>query len=178
MKKYTLALPFLFATACEVVQPETTVIPQLDSMVSCTDFDTNKELTIAASTSDNTVALVIYDPQGFESQGTAWGEGMEDRADVELHVGTNVGINYCTDEVVTENITEVYKVIDSSELPEGLQTGEETSLGYAVMFPLCEGCGPIAEIDVQNLWFVSEDGDYVQIESTTRSVDITYYQGD
>ena len=177
MKNYTLALPLLFTAACEIVQPETTTVPSLDTMTACTDVETRAELTIAATNADNTVALIIYDTEGYNAQGSIWGEGMENQAMIELHVGTNVGKNNCTDDVESETITEVYLPIDSSELPASLQTEEESSFGYWVMFPLCEECGPIAEISMENFWFVSDSGDYLKIDSTDLSVDVTSYSG-
>ena len=40
MKNYTLALPLFFTAACEVVPPETTIVPSLDTMAACTDVET------------------------------------------------------------------------------------------------------------------------------------------
>ena len=96
---------------------------------------------------------------------------------IELHVGTNVGKNNCEDEVESETINEVYHPIESSELPASLQTEEESSFGYWVMFPLCEECGPIAEISMQNVWFVSDSGDYLKVDSADISADVTSHFG-
>ena len=174
MKNHTLVLAFLFTAACDQEEQEatTTVVPTFDKMEACTDVATRSELTLVAANSDNTVALVIYDAEGFNSDGAIWGEGMEDQATVELHLGTDVGKSHCTDASETQTITEVYQVINNADLPEELQTDEEFSFAYWVMFPLCEGCSAIAEIDAQNVWFVSQNGDYVQLESAILNAEI------
>ena len=174
MKNFAVALP-LFSIACQDTQPESTVVPSLESMVACTDIETRSDLTIAATNADNTVALVIYDAQGYNANGAFWEEGM--MADIVLHVGTNVGTGHCSGDTQEEMITEVYEPIDPSELPPSLQTEEETSFGYWLMFPLCEGCSAIAEVDIQNFWFVSDSGDYVKIESSELGVDVTANTG-
>ena len=170
MNKFAVALP-LFSIACQDAQPEVTVVPSLESMVACTDIETRSDLTIAATNDDSTVALMIYDAEGYNSNGAFWEEGM--MADIRLHIGTNVGTNHCASETQEEIITEVYEPIDPSELPESLQLDEETSFGYWVMFPLCEGCSAIAEIDIQNFWFVSDSGEYVKIESSELGIEVT-----
>ena len=101
MKHLFLTLPF-FCIACEGLQYETTVVPKLDSMVSCTDSVTRSDLSIEAMNSDNTVALVLFEKEGFHAQGAFWGEGMEDNTNVELHVGTNLGRENCSDVVETK----------------------------------------------------------------------------
>ena len=174
MKKFAVAFP-LFSIACQDAQPEMTVVPSLESMVACTDIETRSDLTIAATNADNTVALVIYDAEGYNANGAFWEEGM--MADIVLHIGTNVGTNHCSGDTQEEIITEVYEPIDKSELPDSLQTEEETSFGYWVMFPACEGCSAIAEIDIQNFWFVSDSGDYVKIESSALGIDVTANTG-
>ena len=174
MNKFAAVLPLL-SIACQDAQPESTTVSSLESMVACTDIETRSDLTIAATNADNTVALVIYDAEGYNANGAFWEEGM--MADIMLHIGTNVGVNHCTSDTQEEIITEVYEPIDPSELPASLQLEEETSFGYWVMFPACEGCSAIAEIDIRNFWFASDSGAYVKIESTELGVDVTSHVG-
>ena len=81
-----------------------------------------------------------------------------------MHIGTNVGVNYCTDAFEDEEIAEVFTPIDPSEVPVGLSTNDVAAFSYGPEFLDCEDCAPFARLSVENFWFVSENGNYATIE--------------
>ena len=93
-----------------------------------------------------------------------WDNGFHnDKLSVELHIGTNVGVNYCTDAFLDEEIAQIYYPIDPSELPEDLIEDETAVFDYSLLFLDCEDCEPLAMLTVENFWFRSELGTYAKV---------------
>ena len=91
---------------------------------------------------------------------------------VELHTGTNVGFNYCTDSFEDEEISEVFLPIDASELPDDISADEVIAFDYSLQFLDCEDCAPFSVLHVENFWFRSQQNNYATIEL------INYVQSD
>ena len=83
---------------------------------------------------------------------------------VELHIGTNVGYNYCTDDFVDEQIVELLLPIDHSKIPADLTIDTVIDCVYVPTYPDCDDCCvPHAMLYVENFWFHFERGKYAKI---------------
>jgi len=159
--------------------PAVSEIADINEIIACTersdsDGTINENLTIVARNENRTHALFIYEQEGFYAPGNYWENGgfFNPNFTIELHTGVNVGVNYCTDTMVDEDITEIFLPIDSAEVPEGIDIDETSVFSYGVGFPECEGCVPYAMVHLENFWFRSQEGNYAVIES------IDYLQSD
>ena len=159
----------------------TTIVNDLNYSIACATNPANVtgDLTVVAFNEDHTVALIVNETYGYSpSGGGSWNNGFgNDNISVELHTGTNVGVNYCTDLLVDEEITEVFSPIDFSELPSDFFLDFEIEFYYGVEFPLCEECNAIASLHVENFWFQSSEGNFIKVELTSLSSDILLNYG-
>lgn len=151
------------------IEPQTaevTIIDEMNNMYSCATDINLGDLFIIAHNDDYTQALVLHEINGYDVPGGGyWENGFNnENLSVELHVGTNVGVNYCTDAFEDEEIAEVFTPIDPSEVPAGLSTNDVAVFSYGPEFLDCEDCAPFSRLSVENFWFVSEDGNYATIE--------------
>ena len=94
--------------AGEASQPEMSYISDINEIIACTersnlDGTINENLTIVARNETRTHALIIYEQEGYYALGGYWENGGFDNPNltVELHSGVNVGVNYCTDTMIT-----------------------------------------------------------------------------
>ncbi len=151
----------------ENLEPNITTVNDLNYAMSCatTPENTLGDLTIVARNEAHTTALIIHEIYGYDPSGGAeWNNGFNNsNLSVELHQGIDVGVNYCTDAFVNEEITERYIPIDFSELPSNIDNDLIIEFTYGVDFPLCEDCSAITELYVENFWFRSAQGNYVKI---------------
>ena len=140
-------------------------IEELTNLFACTTSNAVGDLTIVAHNEDNTQALVLHEIDGFDVPGGGyWENGFHnDKLSVELHIGTNVGVNYCTDAFLDEEIAQIYYPIDPSELPDDLIEDETAVFDYSLLFLDCEDCEPLAMLTVENFWFRSELGTYAKV---------------
>ena len=148
----------------EEQEAESTMIDDLEELISCAS--STEDLTIVARNESRTHALIIQEPEGFYDHGGYWENGSfnKDNLTIELHKGVNVGVNYCTDAFLEEDIQEVFVPIDPSEAPPNTEADEVVEFSYGTNFPECEGCPPEAILHVENFWFQSEQGNYVKVE--------------
>ena len=97
-------------------EPTTTIVNDLNYSISCATNPENVtgDLTIVAYNEEHTKALIIHDIYGYSpSGGDSWNNGFNNTdLFVELHTGTHVGVNYCTDSFQNEEITETFTPID------------------------------------------------------------------
>ena len=123
--------------------------------------------------------MIVHETYGYSpSGGGDWNYGFgNDNISVELHTGTNVGVNYCTDSFVDEEITEIFLPIDVSEVPSEFITDDVIAFYYGVDFPLCEECNAIASLHVEKFWFQSSEGNFIKVELTSLSSDILLNYG-
>ena len=145
-----------------------TILEDFDYIISCTTsiMGSVGDLTIVASNENHTNALIVHEINGYDVHGGGyWENGFNNpNLMVELHVGTNVGYNYCTDNFVDEDIEELFVPINYSELPEDIPTDAVIDFNYGPNYPDCEDCVPYAMLYVENFWFRSELGNYAKIE--------------
>ena len=145
-------------------EAEITMMEDLEDLISCAS--STEDLTIVARNESRTHALIIQEPEGFYAHGGYWENGAftKDNLTIEIHKGVNVGVNYCTDAFLEEDIQEVFVPIDPSEAPPNSETDEVVEFSYGPNFPECDGCVPIAILHVENFWFQSEQGNYAKVE--------------
>ena len=152
----------------EEMEASVTTVEDINYIISCTSPTMGEEgdLTIVGYNENHTNALIVHEVGGYDlPDGGYWENGFNNpNLTVELHVGTNVGINYCTDDFEDEEITEIYVPIDVSELPENFSTDDIIAFDYGPGFPECEDCVPYAMLYVENFWFRSEQGNYAKVE--------------
>ncbi|MBM73848.1 MAG: hypothetical protein CMK59_00490 [Proteobacteria bacterium] len=135
-------------------------------------------LTIVVRNEDFTKALIIREYEGYPQGGGSWSDGFDsEKVSIELHTGINVGRNYCTDMMEDEYIEQLYRPIDSSELPASIEATQQSELFYGVDLLDCEGCEPLASLNLEHLWFHSEDGNYVLLENVYFSDAIMFNYG-
>lgn len=151
------------------IEPQTaelTTIDELNNMFACATDTNLGDLFIIAHNDAYTQALIVHEVDGYDVPGGGdWENGFNNEdLSVELHIGTNVGVNYCTDAFEEEEIAEVFTPIDPSEVPAGLSTNDVAVFSYGPEFLDCEDCEPFARLSVENFWFVSENGNYATIE--------------
>ena len=146
------------------LEPEITTIDDLNDLIACAP--SSEDLTIVARNESRTHALYVHEVDGFYNNGGYWENGAFLNPDlvVELHIGTNVGVNYCTDAFLEEEIEERFLPIDSSEVPSTIEVDEVVAFSYGPGFPECDGCVPYAMLHVENFWFVSTQGNYAMVE--------------
>jgi hypothetical protein len=159
----------------------TTLVNDLNYSIACaTDPESvTGDLTVVAFNEEHTAALIVNETYGYSpSGGGDWNYGFgNDNISVELHTGTDVGVNYCTDNFVDEEIIEVFAPIDVSEVPSHFIVDDIIVFYYGVDFPLCEECNAIVDLQVENFWFQSNLGNYIKIESTSLSSDVLLNYG-
>jgi hypothetical protein len=152
----------------EEIEASVTTVEDINNIISCASSTMagDSDLTIVASNENYTNALIVHEVDGYDvSGGGYWENGFNNpNLTVELHVGTNVGLNYCTDDFEDEEIAEIYVPIDVSELPEDFSTDDIIAFDYGPGFPECEDCVPYAMVYVENFWFRSEQGYYAKVE--------------
>ena len=147
----------------EPLPGELTIVDELNNMFACANDINFEEFYIIAHNDDHTQALILREV--YAADGGSWENGFNnENLSVELHIGTNVGVNYCTDVFEDGEIAEVFTPIDPSEVPAGLSTSDVAVFSYGPEFPECEDCEPLARLSVENFWFVSENGNYATIE--------------
>ena len=166
---YTLATDNIEEQSTEV-----TIIEELSNLFACATSTNIGDLFIIAHNGDYTQALIIHEIEGYDIPGGGyWENGFHNvNLSVELHTGTNVGANYCTDDFEEEEITEIFIPIDASELPEDISADEFIVFDYGPQFLDCEDCVPYAMLHVENFWFRSEQNNYAKVEL------INYIQSD
>ena len=149
-------------------------IEELSNLYACATSTVVGDLFIVAHNDDFTQALILHETDGYDVPGGGyWENGFNNpKLSVELHIGTNVGYNYCTDSFMDEEIAAVFLPIDPSELPEDLFEEEFTAFDYGPNFPECEDCVPYALLYVENFWFLSADNNHAKVEL------INHLQGD
>ena len=74
-----------------------------------------------------------------------------------------MGVNYCTDNFLEEEVEEVFLPIDASELPSTIEFDDVIEFSYGTNFPECEGCVPLSMLHVENFWFQSSQGNYAHV---------------
>lgn len=145
-------------------EAEITMLEDLEELISCAN--STEDFTIVARNESRTHALIIQEPEGYYAQGGYWENGAfnPENLTIELHRGVNVGVNYCTDAFLEEDIQEVFVPIDPSDAPPNTEADEVVEFSYGPNFPECEGCPPIAILHVENFWFQSDQGNYAKVE--------------
>ena len=147
----------------ESLPGELTIVGELNNMLACANDTNFEEFYIIAHNDDHTQALILREV--YAADGGSWENGFNnENLSVELHIGTNVGVNYCTDTFDDGEIAEVFTPIDPSEVPAGLSTNDVAVFSYGPELLDCEDCEPFARLSVENFWFVSEEGNYATIE--------------
>ena len=156
---------------------EVASISDIEQSIACSpreNADNSGTLYIVSRNQDATAALVIEDPNGYPSGDGNWLAGQQPFS-VELHLGTNVGVNYCTDDFEEEQIDQVFTPISINEIPNGFDPPEESLISYNIGIPDCEGCGPEVYFSLESVWFRSDSGDYARIEQLSNGVEILFY---
>ena len=135
-------------------------------------------LTIVVRNEDFTNALIIREYEGYPQGGGSWEDGFDsEKISIEFHTGTNVGRNYCTDMMEDEYVEQIYRPIDSSDLPTNIDVTEQATLVYGVDLLDCEECEPLAFLNLEHFWFHSEDGNHLMLESIYFSDEIMFNYG-
>ena len=147
----------------EELELEVSSIEDLNDLISCST--STDDLTIVARNDSRTHALYVHESEGLNSHGGYWENGgfYNPNLRVELHIGTNVGENYCTDAFLDEVIEELFLPIDSADLPSNIAVDDVITFDYGASFPECDGCVPYAMLHVENFWFVSSQGNYAKV---------------
>ncbi|MEC7987525.1 MAG: hypothetical protein VX278_20330 [Myxococcota bacterium] len=153
-------------------------IPSFTSHFSCSTSADTGDIVMVSRSEDDTTAIILRETGGYPMGGGTWNNGFDNpNLRIEIHVGTNVGRNHCTDDFETEEIRAVFTPIDVSELPEDIVASETPNFDYSVNLPECEGCVPVAAMFVQHFWFRSVDGQYVMVESIEHDTEILFNYG-
>ena len=132
------------------------------------------DLSIVIHNADHSMALVYLEKEGYPALESQW-EFHNDNIEMELHIGTNVGRDYCTETTDEGQITQRFTPIDIAELPAGVEVTENPVFSFFLDFPACEGCKPIITVEAKAFWLVSDAGQYMMVDTIQSTAEMVYF---
>ena len=128
---------------------------------------------------DRTVALMIMQDEGGILAGQMWVNGQWDRLpnvdvappfEVKVVLGQNLGGTPCSELEQAELIEQTFKPVALTSVPEEIQGMTEPEFSYGVNAPECDGCEVEFSVRSTDFWFVSDQNQYLSLNTEMVSV--------
>ena len=130
----TTAEKNLVDTGEEQTLVEVEVISGLDTTISCSASNVNNsgDLSIVIHNADHSMALVYFEKEGYPTTTSQWSFHNEN-IEMELHMGFDVGRDYCTESIEEGQVSQRFIPISIAALPSEIEAIENPVFSFFLL---------------------------------------------